>query len=567
MGGPAAVGEMNEACAETSWLREASCGILQGAAGGAPRPAPARSLTDFADVLDRLMGLEVIGVFGTRILLFPIRLPALLLLSAALSLGQAGCDATPTPTTAADGTESPATRPPPPPTFTPTLAPTPEVERPDPAHTTPTPQPTATPDEVSPTPFPAALMALRSTKTRAAAPGATETELTDLTHGNTAFAFDLYRALAQGEDNLFYSPYSVSLALAMTYAGAKGETERQMADTLRFDLPQDRLHPAFNALDLALASRGGGAAGQDDGEFRLNIANSVWGQEGHEFVAAFLDVLAEQYGSEVRRADFRRAPDEARVQINDWVADATEDQIEHLIPPRAIDAETRLVLANAIYFNAAWQLPFDERATAPRPFHPLGGGYTEAPMMRQEGRFGYVRGNGLQAVELLYDGGEMSMIILLPDEGRFREFEGSLDSSVVDEILMDLETRPVLLTMPKFELEAAFSLADTLKAMGMPNAFDEKAADFSGMDGTSCLAGDDECLLIKNVVHQAFVSVDEAGTEAAAATAAIVGIPKSVEPEAPITLTIDRPFVFLVRDRATDAVLFVGRVAELGQSG
>ena len=513
------------------------------------------------------MGLEVIGVFGTRRLLFPIRLPALLLLSAALSLGQAGCDATPTPTTAADGAESPATRPAPPPTFTPTLAPTPGVERPDPSHATPTPQPTATPDEVSPTPFPAALMALRSTKTRASAPGATETELTDLTHGNTAFAFDLYRALAQEEDNLFYSPYSVSLALAMTYAGAKGETERQMADTLRFDLPQDQLHAAFNALDLALASRGGGAAGQDDGEFRLNIANSVWGQEGHEFFAAFLDVLAEQYGSEVRRADFRRVPEEARVQINDWVADATEDQIEHLIPPRAIDAETRLVLANAIYFNAAWQLPFDERATAPRPFHPLGGGETEAPMMRQEGRFGYARGNGLQAVELLYDGGEMSMIILLPDEGRFREFEGSLDSSVVDEILMDQETRLVLLTMPKFELEAAFSLADTLKAMGMPNAFDDKAADFSGMDGTSCLAGDDECLLIKNVVHQAFVSVDEAGTEAAAATAAIVGIPKSVDPEAPITLTIDRPFVFLVRDRATDAVLFVGRVAELGQSG
>ena len=507
-------------------------------------------------------------MFGTRRLLFPIRLPALLLLSAALLLGQAGCDATPTPTTAADGARSPATLPAPPPTFTPTLAPSPDAERPDPSHTTSTPQPTATPDEASPTPFPATLMALRSTKTRAASPGATEPELTDLTHGNTAFAFDLYRALAQGEGNLFYSPYSVSLALAMTYAGAKGETERQMADTLRFDLPQARLHPAFNALDLALASRGGGAAGQDDGEFRLNIANAVWGQEGHEFFAAFLDVLAEQYGSEVRRADFRRAPEEARVRINDWVADATEDQIEDLVPPRAIDAETRLVLANAIYFNAAWQLPFDERVTAPPSLPPAG---WRRDRSADDAARGEIR---LRAQRRPPSRGTVVRRRRdvddhpASDEGRFREFEGSLDFSVVDEVLKDLETRPILLTMPKFELEAAFSLADTLKAMGMPNAFDEKAADFSGMDGTSCLAGDDDCLLIKNVVHQAFVSVDEAGTEGRGShCCAIVGIPKSVEPEAPIALTIDRPFVFLVRDRATDAVLFVGRVVELGQSG
>ena len=392
-------------------------------------------------------------------------------------------------------------------------------------------------------------------------PGATEPELADLVRGNAAFAFDLYRALAQGEGNLFYSPHSVSLALAMTYAGAGGETERQMEDTLRFLLPQDKLHPAFNALDLNLASRGEGATGQDDSGFQLNIANAVWGQEGHEFITDFLDVLAEQYGSEVRRADFRRAPEEARVRINGWVADETEDRINDLIPPGAIEPTTRLVLANAIYFNAAWQLPFDERATAPRPFHPLGGGEVEAPMMRREGRFGYTRGNGHQAVDLLYDGGEMSMTILLPDEGRFRAFEGSLDASTVGAVLEALETQRVRLTMPKFQVKASFGLADVLKGMGMPNAFDGSSADFSGMDGTSCLAGDDECLLITDVVHQAFVSVDEAGTEAAAVTAAIVGITRAAEE--PVTLTIDRPFIFLVRDQATDAVLFVGRVADL----
>ena len=479
-----------------------------------------------------------------------------LFLAAALSPAQTACDPASTPAvapaTTPRGAELPATQPAPAPNF----APTPAVERPGPSPPTPTPQ------AASKTPVPAELTALRSLKHRAAAQGATLQELADLARGNAAFAFDLYRALAQGEGNLFYSPHSVSLALATTYAGARGETERQMEDTLRFLLPQDKLHPAFNALDLNLASRGEGAAGQDDGGFQLNIANAVWDQEGHEFITDFLDVLAEQYGSEVRRADFRRAPEEARVRINDWVADETEDRINDLIPPGAIEPTTRLVLANAIYFNAAWQLPFDERATAPRPFHPLGGGEVEAPMMRREGRFGYARGDGHQAVELLYDGGEMSMTILLPDAGRFSEFEGLLDASVVEGVLENLETQRVRLTMPKFKVEESFNLADTLKAMGMPDAFDGSAADFSGMDGTSCLAGDAECLLITDVVHQAFVSVDEAGTEAAAATAVIVGT-KSVEPGEPVSLTIDRPFIFLVRDQATDAVLFVGRVTGL----
>ena len=343
-----------------------------------------------------------------------------LLLAAALSLAQTACDPASTPAvapaTTPRGAELPAT----PPAPAPTLAPTPAVERPGPSPATPTPL------AVSTTPVPAELIALRSRQPRAAEP-----ELADLVRGNAAFAFDLYRSLAQGEGNLFYSPHSVSLALAMTYAGARGETERQMEDTLRFLLPQDKLHPAFNALDLNPASRGEGAAGQDDGGFQLNIANAVWGQEEHDFFAAFLDVLAEQYGSEVRRADFRCAPEEARARINDWAAEATEGRIKSLIPRGAIVPTTRLVLANAIYFNAAWQLPFDERATAPRPFHPLGGGEVEAPMMRREGRFGYARGDGHQAVDLLYDGGEMSMTILLPDEGRFREFEGSLDASTV----------------------------------------------------------------------------------------------------------------------------------------
>ena len=461
---------------------------------------------------------------------------------------------TPTPTPATTPTTTPATTPATTITTTPTTTPTPTPA------TTPTPTPTPT---TTTTPNPAAPRALHSLKTRTLSPGATGPELAELARGNTAFAFDLYRALAQREGNLFYSPHSISLALALTYAGARGETERQMAETLRFSLAQDRLHPAFNALDLALASRGSEATDGDG--FRLSIANAVWGQEEHAFSTAFLDILAEQYGGDVQRTDFRSAPEESRVRINDWVASETEGRIASLVPPGAIKPLTRLVLANAIYFNAAWQLPFDERATAPLPFYPLRGGEVEASMMRQEGSFGYMRGAGYQAVELLYQGGQISMTILLPDEGRFREIEGLLDASLTDAILENLETRPVLLTMPKFGVEATFNLAGTLSEMGMPDAFDERAADFSGMDGRSCRTGGDQCLLISDVVHQAFVEVDEAGTEAAAATAVIVGVRRAVDPGELVTLTVDRPFIFLVRDRATGALLFVGRVSELEQ--
>ena len=523
-------------------------------------------------------------VLSTRNLSLQARLISLPLLAVALSLGQTACDAAPTPTpaTVAGDAESPATWPAP--TPTPTLIPTRGGGAPDSSSAAPTLQatatppaptavveqtltpPAATPTEALSTPVSAAPKGLGSLKTRMMSPEAMEeADLVDLTLGNTAFAFDLYRTLAQSDGDLFYSPYSVSLALAMTYAGAKGETEQQMADTLGFSLPQDRLHFAFNALDLALVSRSAGPAGRDDDGIRLNIANAIWGQEGHEFLTSFLDVLAEQYGSEVRRADFRGAPGESRARINEWAARETGGRIESLVPPGAIVPTTRLVLANAVYFKAAWESPFPRGATAAGLFHPLSGGKVQAPMMRQEGRFGYAQGDGLQAVELLYDGAEMSMTILVPDEGTFRDFEESLAVSAVEGILDDLGTRLVRLTMPKFEVEASFSLADALASMGMPNAFDERAADFSGMDGTSCFAGDDECLLVADVVHQAFLSVDEAGTEATAATAATVGITRAAAE--PVTLTIDRPFIFLVRDRSTDAVLFAGRVSELGQPG
>ena len=399
----------------------------------------------------------------------------------------------------------------------------------------------------------------RSVHAREMAPVVAGGDSADLVAGNTAFALDLYEAIVGSDENLFYSPYSISLALAMTYAGAKGETEKQMAESLRFSLPQNRLHPSFNVMDLALTSQ---AREGDKGGFELSIANSVWGQEGHGFLADYLDTLALNYGVKVRDVDFRGQPQDARIRINDWVSKETEGRIEDLLSPDAIDHFTRLVLSNAVYFKAEWRSPFDERATSRAPFYAFDGGESRVEMMRQTGSFSYARGDGYQAVELPYRGSDMSMVIVLPDEDTFTVFEGSMDVAKLDGVLQELESHRVQLAMPRFQLEASLDLADTLGEMGMPNAFDEKKAEFQGMDGLSCLAGDDECLLISDVVHKAFVSVDEAGTEAAAATAVVVGIVKSV-PEEPIELTIDRPFIFLIRDRETGAVLFLGRVVEL----
>ena len=413
---------------------------------------------------------------------------------------------------------------------------------------------TSSPTASPPTETPSETEEVRSEKTRVTVPLATDSELTDLVRGNNAFAFDLYQKLREEESgNLFYSPYSISLALAMTHAGARGETERQISNTLHFTLSQDKLHPAFNALDLQLASRGEGSSGTEGKGFRLNIANAIWGQQGFDFLQDFLDKLAENYGAGMKIANFTEAPEDSRVAINDWVAHQTEDKIKDLIPSGAIDNLTRLVLTNAIYFNAAWLYTFDEKATAEGDFHLLNGNSVKVPMMRQTESFGYASGTGYQAVELLYDGSEISMLILLPDKGNFDLFENSLNAELVSQISEDLNREQVELTMPSFEFEAQFKLGATLKKMGISDAFNQQLADFSGMDGRKDLS-------ISDAFHKAFVLVNEKGTEAAAATAVVVGV-KSVPPP-PIVVAVDRPFIFLIRDIATNTTLFVGRVMD-----
>ncbi len=391
---------------------------------------------------------------------------------------------------------------------------------------------------------------VQSDKPRITSPTVENSDLSTLVDGNTAFALDLYQQLQKEEGNIFYSPYSLSVALAMTYAGARGETEQEMADALSFYLSQDRLHPAFNYLDQELAGRGEGAQGKDEEGFRLNIVNDIWGQRDFTFLADFLDTMAENYGAGLRILDFIGNPEASRVAINDYISEQTEEKIQDLIPEGVIDIMTRLVLTNAIYFNAAWLYPFSEDITSDGIFHLLDGGEVTVPMMQQGETLGYAEGDGYQAVELPYDGEELSMVILVPDAGIFENFETSLDTEMLNDIMDSLEDKHVELTLPKWEFETFFMMKETLQAMGMSEAFTE-AADFSGMTGK-------RDLYVAEVVHKAFVSVDEAGTEAAAASAVIMKL--TAMPVNPAVVTVDRPFIFLIRDIETGTILFLGRV-------
>lgn len=383
-----------------------------------------------------------------------------------------------------------------------------------------------------------------------ATPAVNQSDSAALVKGDNEFAFSLYQALRDNTGNVLYSPFSVSMALAMTYAGAKGTTATQMADTMHYTLPQDRLHQAFNSLDRELSSRGQGAKGKDGKGFRLNIVNALWGQKGYKFLSDYLDLIAANYGAGLNTLDFKTAAEPSRKTINTWVADQTEQRIKDLIPAGAITDMTRLVLTNAIYFNAAWARQFEKAATRPAAFHLLDGKDVQVPMMNQTLGLNYAAGNGYEAAELPYDGHELSMLIIAPEKGKFAEFEKSLTAGRVSEIISSLKSRQVSISLPLFKFESKFSLKKALTSMGMPVAF-SRDADFSGMTGNRELS-------ISDVIHQAFVEVDETGTEAAAATAVVMTA--TAMPLQPIQMTVDRPFIFLIRDIKTGAIIFVGKV-------
>ncbi len=400
-----------------------------------------------------------------------------------------------------------------------------------------------------------AVSALTLHTARASTPVAGAAPATALVAGNTAFAFATYDQLRGTTDgNLLFSPYSISEALAMTWAGAAGETATQMANALSFTLGQPALHEAFHALDADLTTRG---SGSEEPARTLRIANALWGEQTYPFSDTYNDEIERYYGAGLQRTDFINAPEDARGQVNDWVAEHTEDRIQNIVPEGVITSITRLVLANAISFYGPWQSQFEPDATSDDTFHLLDGGTVTVPFMFQQEHLPYASGDGYQAIELPYDGSGFALTVILPDEGQFETVEAELDAGTLATAVDQLAYTEVLLYLPKFEFDFGASVADTLQALGMTDAFNPDAADFTGMvEGTPA-----EPLFISDVLHKAFISVDENGTEAAAATV-VIGVGAGAPTQEPPEVRIDRPFLFAIRDTDTGTLLFLGRVMD-----
>ena len=396
--------------------------------------------------------------------------------------------------------------------------------------------------------------------------------LAEQVRGNVAFTLDLVGELRElyPEENLFVSPYSVSVALAMTYAGARGDTAEGMADALQFRVADEDVHAVFGALEAEFARRnedgeevedpygdsgGDDAADGDDSDddsdddlaFQLNTANALWGQEGYDFREEFLDLLEAYYGAGMQLVDFQGDPDQAREVINEWVEEQTNDRIEELLESGDVSELTRLVLTNAIYFLAPWHHDFDPSDTEPGTFTSLDGSETEVDLMYQSEELRYAEIANHQLVELPYANEETSMVVILPAEGEFEAFEEAFSVDRLATMLGATSRPQVDLTLPKFEIESRFSLLEVMENLGMP-----LAGDFSGINDTGGLE-------ISEIVHQSFVEVDEEGTEAAAATAVVMD---ESAPADHVEMTVDRPFLFYIRDQPTETPLFWGRVVD-----
>jgi serpin B len=367
-----------------------------------------------------------------------------------------------------------------------------------------------------------------------------------------AFGLELLRVATPGDENAVVSPASIVLALAMARPGARGETAAQIDEVLR-DVASDAHASWLNALEAALAARSGtfrDEAGKDQ-PVTLRIANAPFAQRDEQWNPAYLSALASRFGAGVRLVDFKTDTEAARQAINAWVKDQTEERIPELLEPGVLDDLTRLALVNAIYLKAAWLTPFDESATRPAPFTRLDGSQVDVPTMHLTEELSYAAGDGWQAVELPYVGGSLALTIVVPED--LAAFQATLDEGVFGEITTALGRHEVQLALPKFGIETKTDLATVLAAMGMPLAFDPDRADFTGMTTQ-------EPLYISAVIHQANIDVDEKGTTAAAATAVVIRAGSA--PGELVTLKVDRPFVYALRDVPTGAILFLGRVVE-----
>jgi len=377
-------------------------------------------------------------------------------------------------------------------------------------------------------------------------------EIEKLGGGNTAFALELYTRLKTADGNLFFSPYSISTCLAMTYAGARGDTAAQMAQTLHFDTNQKQLAASFGKLETQLNTK------QKKIGIELDIANGLWAQKKKPFLPAFLDVAKRSYGANLKQVDFRTGADTARTEINDWVAHKTKGKITDLIQAGVLNPETKLVLVNAIYFTGQWARKFDKHDTTNAPFSVTPTRQLQVPLMSLTANLKYAEVDGLQFLELPYVGDDISMVVLLPrDVDGLKSVEDRLNQQTLDRWLAQAREQKVAVSLPKFKLAAQFSLAKPLTEMGMTDAF-SPGANFSGMDG-------ERNLFISAVVHKAFVDVNEEGTEAAAATAVVMRSMAVMMPRPTPIFRADHPFIFLIRDNHSGSILFLGRLVEPNQ--
>ena len=375
----------------------------------------------------------------------------------------------------------------------------------------------------------------------------TAPDLKQFAAGNNAFAYDLYAQLRASDGNLFFSPYSIATVLTMAYAGARGETAKEMAHALHLTLATEALHPAAAALAEHLQQL------RKKGDVALDIANALWLQQDVKLRAEFQSLIKKYYGANLFPVNFEKAFEAVRVKINQWVEQQTSGKIKDLLAPGILSAATRLVLTNAIYFKGKWERPFEQELTGDEPFWLTAEQQIDVPMMRQQALFKYGELDTLQILELPYAGADLALIILLPKaKTGLAELERQLAPEHVQTWLAAAAMCEVEVHLPKFELTAQFNLTAALKALGMANAF-APDADFSGMVAEAQLS-------ISDVIHKAFVEVNEEGTEAAAATAGVVGVTSVQEPQPIPVFQADHPFVCLLRDAHSGSILFLGRI-------
>lgn len=381
----------------------------------------------------------------------------------------------------------------------------------------------------------------------------------DISETNNNFAFDLYKVVVRDSDeNVLFSPYSISQAGAMLYGGARTDTASQMSATLHYTLDPNELAQRYTAANESLSKQGANLPpDQVDARFQLNIVNGIWAQQGYGFSADYLDLLSEDFGAMLEEADFISDPEGMRQIINDWISEQTADKLQDIVPPGALDPNTRMVLANAIYMNATWQTQFVEGGTADAPFTLINGDATTVAMMHQYA----VHHNAsitddYAAIALPYLGSNIEMIVIVPTD--LAAFEEDLDTASFAQIRQALTRSYLNVALPKFEFKSDIPLKNALQELGMVDAFAPNEADFSGMTGA------ENDLYVSNALHSAYINVDENGTEAAAVTVFSVGV-TSAPVEQPQDFVVDRPFIFAIYDHETDLILFLGRVTNPNQ--